>query len=80
MPPLDLSADTLDMVAANLRRCRTLTDAERYLQDAFPRIGRPKAFGVWDGFKGLPESEYGDWSKADRQDYRAGVKLGRGMR
>jgi hypothetical protein len=80
MPPLDFSQETLDAIAANLRHCRTLTDAERYLQDAVPKIGQPKAWGIWDGFADRPESELSRWSMSDRRDYRSGLRLGRAMR
>ena len=80
MPLLDFSPEALVMMAANLRHCRTLGDAERYLQDVSPDIGRPRSWGIWDGFRGLPESESRDWSQSERREYRSGLRLGRSMK
>lgn len=74
---LDLSEAALIGLAANLRHCRTLSEAETYLQDALPNINPLKAWGIWDGFSGRPTSENHDWSMAQRREYRSGVALGR---
>ena len=80
MPLLDFSPEALVMMAANLRHCRTLTDVERYLQSVSLDIGRPKAWGIRDGFHDMPESESRDWSQSERREYRSGLRLGRSMK
>lgn len=79
MPLLDFSPQTLRTLANNLGHCRTLTDAEKYLRDAFPKLTRSQAWGIWDGFTGRPESIYETWSEDDRRGYLAGRALGMGI-
>jgi hypothetical protein len=66
-----------------LKASKDLTDAEYYLQKVKPRITRAQAWGLWDGWIGLPESDVGlapggrTVQNVDRLDYHEAVAIGR---
>jgi len=76
MPLLDFSGD----VAKRLRKCKTLSDVERLLQDVNPDISRPQRWGIGDGLLNRTPTESADWSMIERREYRAGFAAGKGMR
>lgn len=81
--PLDFSARTLRTIARTFERCKTLSDAERSLQDLLPEntMSRPQSWGLWDGYKGRPKIEiHQDWSREQTREYEACFRLGQGMR
>ncbi len=81
--PLDFSQAALRTMTRNLERCKTLSDAERYLQDLLPEntLSRPQAWGIWDGFKNRPKIEvHSDWTREQAREYASCFSLGQSMR